>query len=677
MNLNPIEVWKKLKVSLWHRKDLDFLLLSTPAKTANLRERVDWLEDLLQWIRSQGLLKHEIDFRSGAPQAARIRYLLLVLDRNPEWKAKVASLLRSIIKDTHGMELFIEVGLSSQESFWSEFFSRVSEKVLPQPPRIQELSNVLLRNFRTEADAKWVSSIDLKTFKRIIELFHYEEKSQEAWNTLRQDIESAFLLLSHQIRGLGLGAPIRHRLHQVPFQELPFYQIPDLVEKFLADKDPDHKRALSDRINKRIEACFTALNEVHEHMDEYGVSIQIVFHIERMELILTRIRNLNYLLQNENVNEAMVADFVETLISQNAESHSVRALLLENFSLLSRKISERTAETGEHYIARTKAQFLDVLRKSFGGGFITSFTTLVRFLIYHLGLPSFHGGIAASINYSVSFLVIHFAHFTLGTKQPSMTAPALAAKMHGIRNPESLNNLVEEILDLIRSQVAAVVGNVIGVLPFTILVALLWEYCFNVSLLSTEKAVGVLRGFSILGPTPIYAAFTGVLLWASSIFAGWVDNWFAYRQMASALSHNRRIIFLVGEFRAHQLALFIKKNIAGISANISLGFLLGMVPVILQFLGIPLDVRHVTLSTGSLSAAVASLPHENFPVTTFWLAVGGIFSMGILNILVAFSLALIVAIRARKVQAPERGLIYRAVLKKIRENPLILFWPRK
>lgn len=677
MNLSSLQIWKKLKESLWHRKNLDSLLLATPKPEANLRLRIDWIEDLLQWIRSRGFTKHEFDFKTGAPQAARLRYLLLVLDRNPEWKSKVAALFRSVIKDTQGLELFIEIGLSSQDSFWAEFFNRLNEKILPQPPRTRELANLLLRNFKTEADVEWIRSIDIKTFTRIIHLFHFQESNLAPWNSLRKDIESAMLLLSHQIKGLGLGSLIRRRLNRTPFQELPFFQLPELIEKFLAEKDMDLKRVLSDKINKKIDACFMTLNEVHQHMDEYGVSVQIVFNIERMELILERLKNLNLLLQNETVNENLLFNFVEALISQNAESHSLKGLISENFSLLSRKISERTAETGEHYITRTKEEYLANIRKAFGGGFITSFTTLVKFLLYHLGLPSFHTGIAASLNYSVSFLILHFAHFTLGTKQPSMTAPALAARMHAIRNPEALNKLVDEIIDVIRSQVSSVLGNVIGVIPFTILIAYLWRFSFHTDLLSEAKAYEVLESFSVLGPTPIYAAFTGVLLWASSIFAGWVDNWFAYRQLTSALSHNRRLIFTLGEIRAHHLALFIKKNIAGISANVSLGFLLGLTPAILQFLGIPLDIRHVTLSSGSLAAAVTSFTAENFPFAAFWLAVGGIFMMAVMNILVAFFLALFVAIRARKVQAPERGLIYRAVLLRLRKNPLSLIWPRK
>ena len=47
--------------------------------------------------------------------------------------------------------------------------------------------------------------------------------------------------------------------------------------------------------------------------------------------------------------------------------------------------------------------------------------------------------------------------------------------------------------------------------------------------LDAKKAEATIESLSVLGPTLIYAAFTGVLLWLSSLAAGWADNWFASR----------------------------------------------------------------------------------------------------------------------------------------------------
>src|SRR5258708_29495428 len=75
--------------------------------------------------------------------------------------------------------------------------------------------------------------------------------------------------------------------------------------------------------------------------------------------------------------------------------------------------------------------------KAAGGGFVMAFTTLLKFALYALGLSAFWGGLAAGINYSISFVLIQLLHFTVATKQPAMTAPAMAAKLKDLRASEA------------------------------------------------------------------------------------------------------------------------------------------------------------------------------------------------------------------------------------------------
>ena len=46
----------------------------------------------------------------------------------------------------------------------------------------------------------------------------------------------------------------------------------------------------------------------------------------------------------------------------------MRALLARHYSLLARKVAERSAETGEHYITRDRAEYRAMLRAAAGGG---------------------------------------------------------------------------------------------------------------------------------------------------------------------------------------------------------------------------------------------------------------------------------------------------------------------
>jgi len=658
------------------RRNLDALLSAPPAPETLLRKRLEWLTDLIQWVRSPGPIKTELDFQSGQPQALRAKYLLLVLDRNPAWKKNVAQVLRSIIHDTSALDLFVNTGVHNQQGFSAEMMDRLHYKLLPQAPDYKNLASFFSQTFRNEEDYLWLEQMDKKVFEDFLNLFSYEDESDKNWNSLIGDAKDAILLLSTQVRGAGLSTPIRSRLTGRHFKELPFFELPLLTQKMVDTQDSDQRLVLATQLEKLVDRCQLAIAEVYNHLNEYGVSINIVFLLDRMEGQLRRIRNLIELVLSHEKNPETVSQFVSTLMVENIRFHKMSALFADNMALIAKKIVERSAETGEHYITRNRSEYVYILQKAIGGGFVTAFTVVVKFITQHLSTSPFIGGFIASINYSVSFVGIQLMGFTLATKQPAMTAPALAAKMHKVNDPESLEKLVDEIIHLMRSQFIAVLGNIYAVVPTMIVISFLWFILFQHHLQAPDYAQHTLESFSVLGSMVPFAAFTGVLLWLSSVIAGWMDNWFVYHRLNSAISQNRRMTFVFGESGAKRIALFFRKNISGFAGNISLALFLGLVPPLCKFLGLPLDVRHVTLSSGTLASAVVSLGAACLSTWDFWLAVLGIMVCGFLNVTVAFSMAMLVAIRARRIKTPQRNQIYTAVLARLRKYPLSLLYPR-
>jgi site-specific recombinase len=190
-----------------------------------------------------------------------------------------------------------------------------------------------------------------------------------------------------------------------------------------------------------------------------------------------------------------------------------------------------------------------------------------------------------------------------------------------------------------------------------------------------DKARKALHDLALIGPTPLYAAFTGVLLWLSSLVAGFADNWFALRRLRETLAHQRRLVHALGAARAARWALWLERHVAVLAGTVALGFLLGMTPVLARFFGLPLDVRHVTLATGTLVAASASLGWEVLHLPQFWLALCGIAAIGVLNVGVAFACAMQLALRAREIPTRIRRVVFRAVLRRMTASPLSFFLP--
>jgi site-specific recombinase len=283
----------------------------------------------------------------------------------------------------------------------------------------------------------------------------------------------------------------------------------------------------------------------------------------------------------------------------------------------------------------------------------------------------------ASLNYVVAFFAIAALGGALAAKQPAVTAPALASKMAALQTADGLRTLLLEIRHLLRAQAAAVFGNLITVAPTMAAVAVAIFVLSGAPMVRADNAHANLKALSVLGPTPLYAALTGVLLWMSSLCAGFADNWFALRRLREGLAHHRRLVHALGAARTERWSKWLENHVAGITGNISLGILLGMTPVVAQFFGLPVDVRHVTLSAGVLTASAGGLGWSVLASAEFWLALGGVVLIGVMNVGVAFACALTLALRARDVPKRVRRIVFRAVLTRFAAAPRAFLLPEK
>jgi site-specific recombinase len=118
-------------------------------------------------------------------------------------------------------------------------------------------------------------------------------------------------------------------------------------------------------------------------------------------------------------------------------------------------------------------------------------------------------------------------------------------------------------------------------------------------------------------------------------------------------------------------------HISGFASNVSLGFMLGLFPPVLAFLGLPLDVRHVTLSTGQLAAACASLGWEVIREPGLWWVIACLPLIGVLNVGVSFYLAFRVALQAHSITGAGRDIILRALGQRLVRRPWSFFSPQR
>ncbi|MDR2327923.1 MAG: site-specific recombinase [Acidovorax sp.] len=636
---------------------------------AELAQRHLWLIHVIAWVRAAR--------PSTEAAVERVRLLLDALEADPDAAARLQLWWQHCINTVDITTLLADFGFAPRTAFFSEVTERLRYKLLPHTPETIDASELFVLALHDDFDVRWLQALDEPLLLRLSALLQPEGSAGAGF--WQHALLGAITYCAGQILSTGFAPELRLRMSEEIRDAQPFHALIHDVESLRVEvvhglRTPDRLEQAEARLRERLDACRAAVGSVYAHFASEGISVGLVFRLRQLRTRIVRVRQLLDCLLSERP-QVEAARLLAGFVSVGRDRHSLRALYDANSSLLAAKITERSAETGDHYITRTPREYLGMVRRAAGGGLVMSFTTLIKLALHALALSAFWGGFIAGVNYAISFVLIQLLHFTVATKQPAMTAPAMAAKLKDLEASNAVEEFVDEVANLTRSQVAAILGNVLVVAPAALGLSLLCLRFWGHAPLDATHAMQTLDSLSLLGPSVLFAAFTGVLLYASSILGGWAENWFVLRRMDSAIRYNPSITQLLGRKRAQRWSDFLRQNISGFTSNISLGFMLGLTPAIAGFFGLGLEVRHVTLSSGQIGVATASLGLGVLHLSAFWWAVAMLPFNGALNVLVSFSLAFRTALRAHNVTGKERSRIYAAIRHRLRTRPLSFFAP--
>ena len=608
---------------------------------------------------------------------SRVRLFQEALEADPQALERMREWWHLFAQTVDLSTLLADFGFAPRIAFLSELATRLRMKLLPSSPETVDATELFMLALPTAFDAQWLARLDEETLTPLTRMLAASpEGDRTRWQEVVLD---AITYCAGQILATGFAPELRQRMSESAREARPFHAlIHDVealrVEVLHAQADPQRVEQAMRQLRERLDACRAAASSVYTHFEDNGISVGLVFRLRQLRERIVRVRELLDCLRSATPAKA-TAQLLASLVSDGRDRASVRALVASNSSLLAAKVAERSAETGEHYITRDRSEYLAMVRKAAGGGALMAFTTLIKFGLYALALSAFWGGFLAGVNYALSFVLVQLLHFTVATKQPAMTAPAMAAKLKELHQSDGVENFVDKVTDLVRTQAAAILGNVLVVFPVVIALSMLLAQWLGHPVISEAQAAHTLDTLHLLGPSVLFAAFTGVLLFASSIIAGWTENWFVLNRLDSAIHYNPRITRWLGKPRAARWARFMRENISGLAANISLGFMLGLTPAFAGFFGLGLDVRHVTLASGQVGVASAALGWEVLHQSAFWWAVVCLPLLGALNVTVSFYLAFRLALRAHNVSGVDRSRIYAAIRSRLRTAPLSFIKP--
>lgn len=631
-----------------------------------LRQRHTTFVQIVRWTRAG---------RRGMEQP-RLLTLVRLLENEPELRRQVQHSLGEMLAQLDFLSLFAETGLPSVHSFTTEIIQRLAAKLVPSAREDTDARKLLIDLFSLRRSAQQFAVLSSEIFERVAAVLTPGDGSN-FWERQERDLEEAMRLLAARISGLGLQPEMRERSTASGIARSPFYELVHTTEELVAPGSPEAAPAALDAWKQDVARCRAEMEAVYEHMESAGISVELVFDLKTIQACLVRMEAMARLLSAAAPQERLPAvhSLLVKLIEGNVSDKQISSLLRENLNLLARKVVDRTGDTGEHYIANSKPEYWQMWRAAIGGGLLTVFTAAVKLRIIEAHLPPFVEGFASGTNYAVSFVLLQVFGLVLATKQPATTAAAFARIIRDNRGLQRSSKLTDFVARITSTQLAAAIGNVAAVSAGAVLFEMLWRLIFRESYLPELSATHV---YDTLNPfasgTALFAIETGVILWLAALAGSWIENGAVYYRLAEALAQHP-VGSRLGEAFSRKMSRAVKHNIGGWATSIVLGYLLGFAPVLGEFFGLPLDVRHVTLSSGTLALAAARFGTKSLGNRWFYHAVVGIGVIFVLNLFVSFTIAAFVALRAYDVGPGEQWSILRFLVAGAVHSPLRFIVP--
>jgi site-specific recombinase len=656
-------------------------LVETFTRAGALRARLDDLVALYSWLRQDGDIPVP-PFESPSVSWAKTEWKrqhvwFALLEASPLLCDRYHAGIASILEETDGVSLFAIAGLPTDRGLLQEFFDRLFHAVLPAPRNETELAKLFVRLFPTSEDVDQFFRLPQEELNRVAYLIAPVEIS-DAWDRPLASLMDSFYLLAARIQGLGLSEKLRIRGQGGPVQDSPFSRLTldsdallDAIraQESVVETAQDWKSAVND--------CRAELRVIVEQLEARGVNLDIVYAMDVIEQSLRRMELICGVLVAQAGPPKLITTYrlLREVIRGRLHDRGLWGLASNSFRLLAKKIVEWAGRTGEHYVTNNREEYREMWLAAMGGGLLTVGTAAIKLMVTHRGLPLFVEGFLAGLNYAISFVLMHVFHLALATKQPSMTGAALAQIIHRCPDASHNNELIGYIQRIVRSQLAAALGNIVAVGAGAVVFSLVWKWLAGAPFLPVETAEYAVHSMSPIGSGTIwFAALTGVILWLSSLAGGWIENWAVYHQLPRAIAEHR----LGASFKAETLQRVSNSfaaNIAPWGGSIVLGFMLGMTPSFGHFFGLPLDVRHVTLSTGTLALGVTSRGLDILGRGALIWAGLGIAVTFVMNLGVSFYLALLMALRAQDVPREDYPQLWRTLWKHFRAAPWDFFIP--
>ena len=645
-----------------------------------LKESLYFLYDLVKY------------FRPKSPKSVANITLRELLDHLIEFdthRVILSNYLGSILSDRSFRIMVSDAGILQDSDFLYEIRKRISSKILPYQPKKDTLEYVLNQVFYKETDFVWINKIPMHELIELVEILQLPDIYQfdKAEEGALSEILYAMGVLTQRMSGRSMETSILNMIPKYnhlgsPFLgfENEFLEIESRLRKgevqFVDANDLNYKQMVI-----LYKQCVDLVKHAYKNSATFGITLKVNQSLLRIRQQLDRIKTLiDFLIVNtpkDRIENTVKLSL--KLIEYNCYKNNVSKLIAESTQVVSYEITQYTAKTGEHYITETAKEYFSMFKASLGAGLVVGFLCIFKVLLSKADTSDFGFAFLYSMNYAVGFIVIYLCGFALATKQPAMTASYIIKAIEEGRKTQTSTTeqhsaFANLFARLFRSQFIAFVGNVI--MAFAVALLLIWsiDRITGINITDTKWHTLLNDSSPVHSWAIFHAAIAGVFLFLSGIISGNVSNKNKHNQVYYRIQENPFLKSTIGAYKANKLAGWLERKWPGIISNFWFGIFMGSTHSIGIFLGLNLDIRHITFVSGNIALGAYGADFQLTAMTWLWCLLG-IFFVGLINFTVSFGLSLGLAFRSRDIPWVEVFSLQKSVWKHFKKQPLHFFFP--
>ena len=575
-----------------------------------------------------------------------------------------------------------EANILSENAFFPEFKKRLLNKILPA---VEHENTVWFlvdsTSVRPTKDLQYFQNLPEEQLNELFRLLQIDDFIIRP--KVKQELLFSMNILAWRVIGNAMDVEVVNMAPEYRKFDNPFLALQNELDRLnenytanphftLNSKDVHYKQ-----IKVYLEQCLDFVTLAFKNSAKYGISSKINQSLLKIRQQLNRmsdIHNVMVIDGEEDVLQKSKQLFFH-ILDYKSHKNNLRDLVSDSTTLMSHLITNHTAETGTHYITSSGRDYMTMFLKASGGGIIVGCLVVLKLFYGSLPGSDFSHAILYATNYAMGFIMIYLMSFTLATKQPAMTAATMAKVLsEGDNTRKNYVDFAHLVSKVFRSQFIAFMGNVALAFPVALAIIYGLDVLFQQNF-AADKATKILQDHDPFNSKAIFhACIAGFFLFISGIISGNIGNSSVFYNIPKRIAKNPFLNYFLGERSSKNISDYYARNSAGIISNFWFGIFLGITGPVGLFLGLDLDIRHITFAAGNVALGFYG---KGFMVDSYtvWISIITVFLIGFFNFAVSFGLSMVLAFRSRKVNFGEVTEIYKEIFRYFMKNPLRFFLP--